>query len=139
MFEFFEILFLSRIASNTAISAQTAMPEFVKEANWIAEGLYPQIRRDSGGRRFVINSVMFTATFFLSLRAMHQEVDADVIHVWVWLGVLLFWLFMAGASKARAQNQAMQAAWASINEKKMKEDIIRDTMYQAAQVRLRLQ
>jgi hypothetical protein len=133
VFEFFEILFLSRTASNAAAIAQNtalaSMPEYVKEASFIAQGLYQQLRRDSAAIRFLRDLGMFITSIV-------------IFAVWgiIPLVIALFlWLVVGSIGKAWAQQQAMAEAWAVGREKQMKEAAIREVMYDAAVSRLKLQ
>jgi hypothetical protein len=132
MWPIIEGFFLAGIFNSTSQIAQmSAMPEFVKEADWLAKGFYSQIRRKSGVARFYLNTGMILAIGLLVTSGNDHNIGLAVV-------LLFIWAFIASYFQKSAMKKASRYAWNIIQQKKLKEDHIRETMYQASAKRLSL-
>jgi hypothetical protein len=140
LFKVAEIALDVGIYQNTAATAQAAMmPEHVKEAAWLSNGFYTAIRRKSLISRRAFNTVIF-AGLFLSINDYNTTyVEAtksrDIIFT---IGLFVLWLIVSAIAKRRARAKANARAWAIVNEKEMKESVIRDALYARAHDTLRI-
>jgi hypothetical protein len=129
MLPIIEILLLAGICHNTSEAAAiAAQPEFVKEANWLAAQIYPQMRIETAPKR---------SAWVLGLFIVGGIGCVISPTIPVGLGLISFVIF--GLNKQETQRRAFKEAVRIIGERRMKDEVIREAMYQAAQQRLQIQ
>jgi hypothetical protein len=133
--QWIEIGLLGSISGNTSAIAQSAAsPEFVKEANWLANGFFVEIRRDSRLIRFMFDASMLsltTMTYFGAVDFNSSPVKTSIV-------IVIIWMIINKYFKQSAARKALNQAWSIIREKQVKQDTITEMMYQAAQVRMKV-
>jgi hypothetical protein len=128
------------IYNNTNATAQAAMmPEHVKEVSWLSNGFYSTIRKKSFVARNAFNGLIFTG-LFLSINDYNTTyIEINKSHDIVFtIGLFVVWLVVSAISKSRARAKANAQAWAIVNEKRMKDIVIRDALYARAHDTLRI-
>jgi hypothetical protein len=134
MWNLIEILLLSNISGNTSATAQVAaLPEYAKEANFLTQGFFNEIRKKSRASRFYLNFGMTTVIGFLIWN--HNGFRDSW---WPVIVLLLSWAIITTYFKNSAMSKANKRAWDIISQKRMKEEIIRETMFEAASKRRQL-
>jgi hypothetical protein len=123
-----EILLLGMISGNTSATAQAAaMPEYVKEANYLALSFYKEIRNKSKAARFYLNTGMTLINGFLIVT--HDGFRDSWYPV---VALLLVWAIIAKFFQNSAWSKASAKAWRIIQDRRSKEDLIRETMFAAS-------
>jgi hypothetical protein len=135
MFPILQLLLLGGVAHNTAVTAaNAAMPEYVKEANYLAQGFFQQLRRKYRFPRFVWNVGMIFTSGILFVGCLNGENLGFIL-----AAQLIGWYVINSYMSASAMNKALERAWSIINEKQNREEMIQNAMYSAAVNRLQLQ
>ena len=140
LFKVAEIALDVGIYHNTNATAQAAMmPEHVKEVTWLFNGFYSAIRKKSLIPRNAFNALIFTG-LFLSINDYNTTYveAAKSRDITFTIGLFVLWLVVSAISKSRARAKANAQAWAIVNEKRMKESVIRDALFTRASNSLRI-
>lgn len=132
--EIFEIGLLAGINGNTSAAAHAAaMPEFAKEADWLANQYFIKIRRKSGPIRVLFDISMLSLTVMTCVGASKSQ----SANVFACIVIIVIWMSISKCIKQMAINKALNQAWATIKEKQMRQNTINEMLYQAAQIRLK--
>jgi hypothetical protein len=136
------------------VAVNSAMPEFAKEANFLAGGIYSQKRLRTEKQRMT-RTLPILATIGLLVWSNWLDTNLDVIvhynnlrvHLDTFMGsiskigipiILLLWVVNSAANKSKLWADSMNEAWEIVNEKQRKEAVIRQAMYEGAAARLGL-
>jgi len=126
-----ELLLDLDIALNThQIAINSAMPEPVKEMNWIANTLYAEQYRKE------IKARWLRATGFIAAMVM-LGFTIGLLSVPIMLILFVIWCRIDIRVNRQNASRSSERAWEIVNEKLQKEAVIREAMYRAAVWRLR--
>jgi len=135
MDEFETLLGIDIALKAGTIARNSAMPENIKEMNWIANGLNATYQKQAEGRK-----AWRTLGFFIPLSLMGAiAVSGGILIIPIILIVFIMWCVFEIRANRRIWRRASEEAYQIMNEKEMKKNVINEAMYQAAAQRLQIQ
>lgn len=139
MFEFFNLLLLGNVASNTSHTAQAALlTEDNKKSIQLTMQIYNERRRKSRGGRLYWNLFMATSTFVTyEMIQSASKTDAPKFGGAL-VALLIVWAVVNKYIKDRAINLSSRAAMQIMLQRQEEDDIIRRGMLLASKKRLEI-
>jgi hypothetical protein len=112
--------------NTTAAAANSTLPEYVGEANWIAKNLYAQ---DAAATQTPRSLRGIAALIILGVCCAAGGGAGAIV-------TLIAWWILESAINRRTRARCAAQAWATVNEKLAKEAAIRDATHQSALARI---
>jgi hypothetical protein len=128
MDEFEALLGIDIALKAGTIARNTAMPEYIKEVNWIAGNLYEEQSRKERGTRWLRALIFITVLVIMGAN-----------HFWIAMIIaFLWWCWIDIRINRQNRMNSSNQAWDIVNEKLNKKATIDEAMYQAAAQRLQI-